>query len=151
MRLMSEAFPDQGLIPAKYTCDGDNISPPLSVTNIPKITESFALIVENPDAPMGTFTHWVIYNIPVDPAILRECISNDEKLSDGIIQGINDFGKIGYGGPCPPSGTHRYFFKLFALNAKLEQVSGMTKEQLEKKMRQHIIGNTELIGLYARK
>lgn len=151
MKLTSDAFKDQEMIPVKYTCDGENVSPPLTISDLPREAESFALIVEDPDAPTGTFTHWVMYNIPAKTEKISENIPDNEKLIDGSIQGANDFGKVGYGGPCPPLGTHRYFFKLFALNAKLEPVSGMTKDQLENGIKQHVIGNAELIGLYSRK
>ena len=116
MKLESEAFAADGLIPSKYTCDGINISPPLSWSEPPGETQSFVLICDDPDAPMGTFVHWVLYNMPAHTRQLPEKLPSSAKLTNLGVQGKNDFGKLGYGGPCPPGGTHRYFFKLYALS-----------------------------------
>ncbi|MFA5515353.1 MAG: YbhB/YbcL family Raf kinase inhibitor-like protein [Desulfuromonadales bacterium] len=137
-------------IPQHYTCDGDNVSPPLQWGDIPEGAKSLALIVEDPDAPGGAFIHWVMYNIPPDVRQLPEDVRRDETLPNGACQGINDFGKIGYGGPCPPGGNHRYFFKLFALDVRLDLESGATREQLTEAMQGHILAATEIMGNYAR-
>ena len=119
MKLESTAFDANGLIPAKYTCDGEDISPPLIWDEVPKGTKSIVLIVDDPDAPGRTFVHWVIYDIPATVRQLPEKIAAVKALPNGGVQGTNDFGKLGYGGPCPPSGIHRYFFKLYALDQEL--------------------------------
>ncbi|MFB2894613.1 YbhB/YbcL family Raf kinase inhibitor-like protein [Aerosakkonemataceae cyanobacterium BLCC-F50] len=150
MKLESDAFSANGMIPSKYTCDGRDFSPPLKWDAPPTGTQSLALIVDDPDAPMGTFVHWVLYDLPPEITSLPEAIPGDATLADGGTQGKNDFGKLGYGGPCPPSGTHRYFFKLYALDRTLELASGATKAQLEAAMSGHILAAAELIGLYAR-
>jgi Raf kinase inhibitor-like YbhB/YbcL family protein len=149
--IMSSAFENAGQIPTKYTCDGENVSPPLSWKNLPSGTKSIAIINDDPDAPMGTWVHWVIYNIPANSSGLPENIKPLEKLPDGTMQGRNSWGKIGYGGPCPPSGTHRYFFKIYALDKVLELKPGATKEELLKAMKGHIIGEGQFYGKYSRK
>jgi Raf kinase inhibitor-like YbhB/YbcL family protein len=153
MKLMSNAFENNQLMPSKYTCDGENISPPLKITEIPENTKSLALICDDPDATIGTFVHWVMYNIPPTTKEIKENLPRTKILPDGSRQGITDFGSVsfGYGGPCPPSGTHRYFFKLYALDKVLNFESAATKLQLEKEMQGHIIEETYLIGLYKRK
>ena len=148
--IKSNSFKEGELIPKKYTCDGENISPPLEWNEIPEGTKSFAIICDDPDAPMGTWVHWVIYNIPPLTNNLKENISFEKVLEDGTIQGKNDFGKIGYGGPCPPSGIHRYFFKIYALNDMLKLGPGSTKEELLHAMEEHIISEGKLIGKYSR-
>ncbi|MCX7594803.1 MAG: YbhB/YbcL family Raf kinase inhibitor-like protein [Fischerella sp.] len=150
MNLESIAFEANGLVPAKYTCDGADISPPLKWDEPPSGTESFALIVDDPDAPGRTFVHWVLYDLPATMRQLPEKIAAVKNLPDGGVQGKNDFGKIGYGGPCPPSGTHRYFFKLYALDKKLGLQPGATKNQLEAAMDGHILAEAQLIGRYQR-
>lgn len=150
MEVKSSAFENNGLIPAKYTCDGENISPPLQWEGAPEGTKSIALICDDPDAPMGTFVHWVLYNLPADAKELAENMPADKKLPNGARQGITDFRKIGYGGPCPPSGTHRYFFKLYALDTKLDLAARATKSQLLRAMDGHILGQGELVGKYKR-
>ncbi len=147
----SPAFANEGLIPSKYTCDGENISPPLKWGNFPKETKSFAIINDDPDAPMGTWVHWVIYNIPANVNSLSENIPKAEKLPNGALQGKNSWGKIGYGGPCPPSGTHRYFFKIYALDTILNLPAGATKEQVLKSMQGHILAQGSFYGKYSRK
>lgn len=149
--IMSSAFENAGQIPTKYTCDGENVSPPLSWKNLPSGTKSIAIINDDPDAPMGTWVHWVIYNIPANSSGLPENIKPLEKLPDGTMQGRNSWGKIGYGRPCPPSGTHRYFFKIYALDKVLELKPGATKEELLKAMKGHIIGEGQFYGKYSRK
>jgi len=150
MKLDSSAFSANALIPPKYTCDGQDISPPLQWDEPPPGTQSFVLIVDDPDAPGRTFVHWVVYDIP---AVLRELpqqVPTQKTLADGSIQGRNDFGKFGYGGPCPPSGTHRYFFKLYALAQTLGLAEGATKDKVVAAMEGHILASAELIGRYSR-
>ena len=142
LKIMSSAFKYNERIPAKYTCDGIDVNPPLKFRNIPTGTKSLALIVDDPDAPMGTWIHWIVWNMPPTEEI-------DEDTVPGI-EGINDFNKNSYGGPCPPSGVHRYFFKIFALNAMLDLNSNARKRDLEEAMKGKIISEGELIGLYGR-
>ena len=130
MNIVSSAFENEGNIPSKYTCDGENISPELNWSDFPDGTKSFALIAYDPDAPMGTWVHWVIYDIPSNVNSLPEGVPSDEKLSFGAVHGINDFKDTGYGGPCPPKGVHRYFFKLYALDKMLNLEPGLTKKAL---------------------
>lgn len=151
LNLKSKAFDNKGYIPQKYTCEGEDISPPLEWTNVPSKVKSFALICEDPDAPMGNWVHWVIFNIPANITNLEEGVLPKGLLSKGIICGLNDFGKIGYGGPCPPLGpAHRYFFKLYALDTFLPLKEGILKQQALSAMDGHIIAQTELIGLFSR-
>ncbi|MER3424119.1 MAG: YbhB/YbcL family Raf kinase inhibitor-like protein [Nitrospiraceae bacterium] len=151
MKLMSSAFQQGKMIPQQYTCDGSDISPPLTWSDPPQGTQSFALIADDPDAPRGTWVHWVVWNIPATVRSLEESVPRQESLATGAKQGMTDFKKIGYGGPCPPSGTHRYFFKLYALDAMLNLPTGTTKAELEKAMQGHILGQAELMGTYQRK
>lgn len=144
MRLTSAAFDDGGDIPAKYTCDGDDISPPLKIDDVPDEARSLALVMDDPDAPMGTFDHWVVWNMPVD---LEEIPEGTEP--EGT-PGKTDFGKMGYGGPCPPSGTHTYRFKLYALDKELDLAEGATKEELQKAMEGSIVAQHTLEGDYSR-
>jgi len=141
----SSAFKNNSNIPSKYTCDGENINPPLSISGVPENTQSLVLVVEDPDAPMGTFTHWTIWNISSQTTEIPE-----NSVLTGATEGKTDFGRVGWGGPCPPSGTHRYFFKLYALDTKLDLVGGASKTELEKAMEGHILAGAELIGLYSR-
>lgn len=143
--IASPAFPNNGMIPSKYTCDGTDVNPPLSFDTIPEKSKSLALIVDDPDAPRGTWVHWVVWNIGPGTKIIAE-----NSVPHGALQGTNDFRRQGYGGPCPPSGTHRYFFKLYALDASLSLKAGATKAQLEEAMKGHVLGLSELIGLYRR-
>jgi hypothetical protein len=149
--LKSQVFKAEGAIPSKYTCQGNDISPPISWTGAPPNAGSYALICDDPDAPMGTWVHWVYYDIPPSVHSLPEGISSHAKPSPGGTHGRNSFGKLGYGGPCPPSGTHRYFFKLYALDKVLGLNSGISKENLLKAMEGHILGQTELMGTYKKK
>jgi Raf kinase inhibitor-like YbhB/YbcL family protein len=150
IKITSSAFAEGGMIPAKYTCDGADISPPLQWDAVPEGTKTVALISDDPDAPMGTWVHWVLFNLPPDVKELPENVPPDETLSNGATQGTSSFQKIGYGGPCPPSGTHRYFFKLYALDAELDLDSSANKARLIKAMEGHIIGEGQLIGKYKR-
>jgi len=148
--LKSAAFSEGGWIPEKYTCDGDNVSPPLEWSGLPAGTASLALICDDPDAPMGTWVHWVVFNIPSETDGLPENVPPERELKQGGLQGINDFRKIGYGGPCPPGGTHRYFFKLYALDCRLDLPAGITKAQLMAAMEGHILDQAVLMGRYSR-
>jgi Raf kinase inhibitor-like YbhB/YbcL family protein len=150
IKVTSSAFEEGGMIPAKYTCDGQDISPPLQWRGIPEGAKSIALINDDPDAPMGMWVHWVLFNLPADTTELAENIPADETLPNGAKHGITDFRRLGYGGPCPPSGTHRYFFKIYALDEKLDLPSGATKGQLLEKMEGHILAQGQLIGKYKR-
>jgi Raf kinase inhibitor-like YbhB/YbcL family protein len=150
-QLATAAFSAGGAIPRKFTCDGPDVSPKLTWSDPPGKTQSFALIMDDPDAPAGTWVHWVIYDLPANTRELAEGVAKQEQLSNGARQGRNDFGKIGYGGPCPPPGKpHRYFFKLCALDAKLDLKAGATKADVERAMKGHILTQAELIGRYAR-
>ena len=150
LMLTSTAFQPGGSIPSKYACDGNDVSPPLAWSDAPAGTKSFALIADDPDAPMGTWVHWVVYNIPAGEQRLLENIPKQERLSNGTAQGFTDFRHAGYGGPCPPSGTHRYFFKLYALDVTLPLPSKATKAQLLKAMDGHTLARAELMGTYQR-
>jgi Raf kinase inhibitor-like YbhB/YbcL family protein len=150
MKLESQAFQAESLIPKKYTCDGDDISPPLSWGTPPDGTQSLALIADDPDAPGQTFVHWVAYNLPSDRRELPEGVPNGESLPNGGIQGKSDFGKLGYGGPCPPGGTHRYFFKLYALDTSLDLQPGASKADVERAIDGHVLTLAELMGRYSR-
>ena len=152
--VLSKSFIHNGEIPSRFTCDGSNISPSLIWRELPKGTISLSLIVDDPDAPdpnapKKTWVHWILYNIPVMACGLEEGVSI-ENLPKWTLQGLNDWNRTGYGGPCPPIGLHRYFFKLYALNTMLSDLVEPTKIQLEKAMQGHIIGYGELIGKYQR-
>ena len=149
MEISSAAFEDESTIPRRYACNGENISPPLSWSEAPADTVSFALIVDDPDAPMGTYVHWVLYDLPADTTALQERIPTEKILSNGAKQGFNSSRKIGYTGPCPPSGTHRYYFKLYALNAAVGAEPGLTKEQLLEKIEDHILAQAQVMGTYS--
>jgi len=147
--LRSSAFQQNLSIPTKYTCDGANVSAPLSWRDAPRATKSVALIVDDPDAPTGILVHWVLYDLPAGSHALGEAIPNQETLGNGAKRGVNDFGKIGYVGPCPPQGlAHRYFFKLYALDRMTELKPRATKEQLLDAMNKHILAEAELVGTY---
>lgn len=149
--LKSTAFPNGGAIPKKYTCDGADLSPALSWDDAPAGTESLALIVDDPDAPMGTWTHWLIWNIPAKATLLPEDTPKMNLLDNGARQGGNDFKRIGYGGPCPPSGKpHRYFFKLYALDARLDLKAGAGRNELQRAMDRHVLSQAEWMGTYRR-
>lgn len=148
LTLTSSAFTHGGAIPSVYTCEGDDLSPPLAWTDPPAGTTSVALISDDPDAPMGTWVHWVLYNLAPTARRLAPGFPPDGEVKDGARQGMTDFGRTGYGGPCPPSGTHRYFFKLYALDTVLDLKPGATKAQLEAAMAGHILAQGELMGTY---
>jgi len=137
----SSVFSSGGTIPAQFTCKGANHNPPLQLQNIPKNAKSLVLIVDDPDAPGGTFNHWLMWNL--DPAISQIGQATEPT---GAVQGTNDFGNLGYGGPCPPSGTHRYYFRIFALDRKLDLRAGAKRSALEGAMKGHILARGELIG-----
>jgi Raf kinase inhibitor-like YbhB/YbcL family protein len=151
MELKSQAFAAGEMIPAKYTCDGQDISPPLRWSDPPAGTIEFALISDDPDAPVGTWVHWVMWNIPANASALDENLPKTASLPNGTKQGTTDFRRIGYGGPCPPSGTHRYYFKLYALDTALNLPASTIKKDLEKAMQGHILGQAELMGTYRRR
>jgi len=146
----SSVFGDGGMIPKKYTCDGEDISPDLKWSGVPQGAKSLALICDDPDAPVGTWVHWVLFDIPADVAELPAGIAPDATLENGARHGKNDFRKLGYGGPCPPGGTHRYFFKLYALDTRLALESGSSKAQLLAAMKGHVLAEGQLMGKYKR-
>ena len=150
IKITSSVFAEGGLIPPKYTCDGDDISPPLKWEGVPENTKSLVLISDDPDAPMGTWVHWVCYDIPPRVAGLDENIPKADTLPSGGKQGMTDFRRIGYGGPCPPSGTHRYFFKVYALDTVFGFASGKSKKDIEKAMKGHVLAEGELVGVYSK-
>jgi len=143
LTIKSPVFENKKSIPSKYTCDGDDVNPPLIIEGIPEGTKSLVLIVDDPDAPMGTWDHWIVWNIPLTNKIEENSVPGTE--------GLNDFRRHSYGGPCPPSGTHRYFFKVYALDTKLNLDSNSRKKDIEKAMKGHLLAQGELIGLYGRR
>ena len=143
LTISSPAFKNNGFIPPKYTCDGNDVNPPLNIEGVPKETQSLALIVDDPDAPMGTWDHWVVWNIPPAEKIMENSVPGTE--------GLNDFRRRSYGGPCPPSGTHRYFFKVYALDTRLDLSPSSRKKDVERAMKGHVIAEGELVGLYRRR
>jgi len=148
MKITSSAFSDGALIPIKYTCDGDDISPPLVWSDIPENTASFVLINDDPDAPVGTWDHWILFNLEGKTTELAENV--DLSKLAGVQLGHNNWRRNDYGGPCPPYGTHRYFFKLYALDMKLDLPAGSSKQDIEKAMAGHILAEAELLGRYKR-
>jgi Raf kinase inhibitor-like YbhB/YbcL family protein len=149
-RLISSAFQQDDPIPASHSCDGENTSPRLTWTNPPAGTQSFTLIFDDPDAPGGTWVHWVLFNLPALARSLPADVAPEPTLANGAVHGSNSWNAIGYGGPCPPSGEHRYFFKLYALDSVLDLNTGATKEQLLEAMEGHIVAEAELMGTYSR-
>ncbi len=150
--LTSSAFADGGAIPRRYTCDGQDVSPPLAWTGVPEGTQSFVLIVDDPDAPdprapRMRWVHWVLYNLPATTRELPEAV---QALPPGTLKGMTDFKRRDYGGPCPPVGRHRYFHKLYALDTLLPNLGAATRDRLEREMRGHVLAETELVGLYER-
>jgi Raf kinase inhibitor-like YbhB/YbcL family protein len=143
LEVRSVAFSNGGHIPPKYTCEGENVNPPLEISGIPGKAKSLALLVEDPDAPSGLFEHWLVWNIPPNEAISEDTLPG--------ISGKNSFGNTGYGGPCPPSGSHRYFFKVYALDSDLEIPAGSDKQTLQKAMKDHILASGELMGHYQKR
>jgi Raf kinase inhibitor-like YbhB/YbcL family protein len=152
IKITSTGFAEAQPIPSKYTCDGEDVSPPLSWDSPPNGTRSLALICDDPDAPSGTWVHWVIYDLSATTTELPEAVPANEEALNGAKQGRNDFGRVGYGGPCPPAGkAHRYYFKLFALDSALNLKAGATKADVENAMKGHIVGQGQLMGTYKRK
>lgn len=145
MKITSSAFQEGGNIPSKFTCDGSDTSPPLQITGVPSEAKTLVLIADDPDAPGGLFTHWLVWNIPAQTNLIAE-----GSAPKGV-HGTNDFGKSGYQGPCPPQGTHRYSFKIFALDRELELRSGAKRSQVDAAIKGHVIAQGELVGHYARK
>jgi hypothetical protein len=148
--ISSAAFAPQGSIPEKYTCDGQDISPPLSWNDPPQGTQSLTLICDDPDAPVGTWVHWVLFNLPADSRSLPASVPARDQLSDGSLHGRNGWRRRDYGGPCPPSGTHRYFFRLYALDTMLDLKAGATKKDVLAAMEGHVLAQAELVGTYSR-
>lgn len=149
--ITSASFPNSGEIPKKFTCDGADVSPELSWTEPPRATQSFVLIADDPDAPSGTWTHWVLFDLPSATSSLPESVSKVDELPGGERQGRNDFHKIGYNGPCPPPGKpHRYFYRFYALDRKLDLKPGSSRQEVEQAMAGHILGQAEWMGKYQR-
>lgn len=147
LTLSSDAFNYNQMLPAKYTCDGENVSPPLAWKDIPDNTQSFVLVMDDPDAPMGTWDHWILFNIPADA---RDLVENVNIENTGILPGMNSWKGTSYNGPCPPFGTHRYVFTLYALDGQLELPKGSTKKAIEDAMKGHILAQNEFITKYSR-
>jgi Raf kinase inhibitor-like YbhB/YbcL family protein len=151
LKLKSSDFASGGMIPKQFTCDGADSSPALEWSEPPGGTQSFALNVDDPDAPVGTWVHWVVFDLPAKLRALARGVPRKEEMADGSRQGRNDFGKIGYGGPCPPAGApHRYFFKIYALDTKLNLKPGASKEDVERAKRGHVLAEGEWMGRYSR-
>ena len=148
--ISSPAFSESDMIPVRFTCDGPDVSPELSWGGVPEAARSLALICDDPDAPMGTWVHWVLFNIPPGANGLPAELPPDAVLENGARHGTNDFGSLGYGGPCPPGGTHRYFFKLYALDTEFTLESGISKAELVEAMQGHILAESQLMGTYSR-
>jgi Raf kinase inhibitor-like YbhB/YbcL family protein len=147
LTVVSQDFPDHGAIPQKFTCDGENLPPQISIADVPSKTLGLALIMEDPDAPGGTFTHWIVFHLPAQVRLLSQ-----ETVSQGARQGRNDFDKTGYGGPCPPPGrAHHYLFHVYALDRQIELPDGATRKDLEQAMKGHVLAEGSLTGLYGRR
>ncbi len=150
LELTSSAFDHEGMIPAKYSCDGQDISPPLIWENVPEGTESFVLICDDPDAPVGTWVHWVLFDLPAETRSLPEAVAAEPEPPVGGRHGKNSWGRLDYGGPCPPSGAHRYIFKLYAIDTTLNLSAGAKKQKVLDAMDGHILDQTTLMGKYQR-
>jgi len=148
--IMSTSFGEGDLIPKKYTCDGADVSPQLSWSQPPEGTKSVVLICDDPDAPVGTWVHWVLYGLSPDTLEISENIPDDKEVLGGAKHGVNDFRKYGYGGPCPPGGTHRYFFKLYAVDTEVDLDSGATKDEVLGAIKGHVLAEGQLMGRYSR-
>ncbi len=148
--IRSSAFEEGELIPKKYTCDGEDVSPPLSWTQPSNETKSMVLICDDPDAPMGTWVHWVLFGLSPETLELPEGVTSDKEVLGGAKHGLNDFRKYGYGGPCPPGGTHRYFFKLYAVDTQIDLNAGATKKEVLNAIKGHILEEAQLMGRYSR-
>ncbi len=151
LTLSSGAFEHESMIPARYTCDGEDISPDLKWDGVPEGTISFILICDDPDAPVGDWVHWLLFNIPESRRNLTEGFLLSRNRDEGIRGGTNDFRKVEYGGPCPPGGVHRYFFKIYALDVMLDIPEGVKKKDIEAAMKGHVLGEGQLMGRYSRK
>jgi Raf kinase inhibitor-like YbhB/YbcL family protein len=150
MKISIPALGEDGFLPAKYTCDGENISPLIEWEGTPEKAEFLVLICDDPDAYGGTWVHWIVFNIPADTKGLPENVLPERELKNSALQGMNDFKKIGYGGPCPPSGEHRYFFKLYALDDRLNLLSGAYKNQILIAMESHVLAQCNIMCKYSR-
>jgi Raf kinase inhibitor-like YbhB/YbcL family protein len=151
MQLQSAAFIQESTIPKKHTCDGPDLSPALSWSGAPEGTKAFALVCDDPDAPAGSWVHWVVYDLPATTTSLPEGVPKDRELKGGGRQGVNDFGRIGYGGPCPPRGrSHRYFFRLYAMNGPVDLAPGATRADFMSAARDRIVAEAEILGTYGR-
>jgi Raf kinase inhibitor-like YbhB/YbcL family protein len=150
IQLTSPAFTEGQMIPKQYTCDAANVSPPLEWSGVPAGARSLALIADDPDAPAGTWTHWIVFNLPVGTSGLPEAVAATNKLENGALQGTTSFRKVGYGGPCPPGGTHRYYFKLYALDAPLSLTNSASAKDMQSAMQGHILASAQLMGRYGR-
>lgn len=150
LKVTSPAFTNGGAIPTVYSCDSDDISPQIDWTAGPEGTKSYVLICHDPDAPVGDWVHWVMYNIPADVTNIPQNVPSEDVLENGAVHGKNSWGNHEYGGPCPPGGTHRYFFKIFALDTLPDEEPGMTRKEVENAMEDHILAQGELMGTYAR-
>jgi Raf kinase inhibitor-like YbhB/YbcL family protein len=150
MIIRSPAFAENSAIPQKYTCDGENVSPPIEWTDLPSDARTVALVCDDPDAPKRDFVHWVLFNVPPNEGRLPERLPTTPQLADGARQGKNDFGKVGYGGPCPPGGTHHYRFTLYAVDTQLDLPPASSRDELLKSMREHVVGTAQLTGTYTR-
>lgn len=145
LKITSPAFQEGEPIPQRYTCDGEDVNPPLEIASVPENAKSLVLIVDDPDAPVGTWNHWLVWNIDPTTAEIKEA-----SLPEGAVLGTNDFGKPKYGGPCPPSGTHRYFFRIYALDTKVSLLQGAKRDELDSAIAGHVIAQGQLIGRYSR-
>jgi Raf kinase inhibitor-like YbhB/YbcL family protein len=151
LTVSSTAFAGGGQIPTNYTCNGGNVSPPLAWSGQPEATEAFAVVMDDPDAPDGLFTHWIVFNLPSDSRQLPEGVPTQEQLSSGAMQGTNDFGNTGYGGPCPPTGTaHQYSISVYALDQPLDLLVGVTRGWLDHAMHGHILARGQITGTFQR-
>jgi Raf kinase inhibitor-like YbhB/YbcL family protein len=151
LRIESRAFSNGKPIPAPFTADGRDVSPPLSWSGVPADAKSLALVCEDPDAPRGNWVHWVLYDLPPTATGLPEGVPASDRLESGGVHGTNDFGKLGYGGPAPPSGTHRYFFRLYALDSRLDLPPGTTRAKLSRAMEGRVRAEAEVMGTYSRR
>jgi Raf kinase inhibitor-like YbhB/YbcL family protein len=150
-RIESAAFKEGAFIPARFSCQGENVSPPLKWTDPPAGARSFVLVVDDPDAPGGTWTHWVVFNLPAQTRAMEENVPKQDELANGGLQGLTSFGSVGYGGPCPPPGkAHRYFFRLYALDTVLSLKTGATREDVVAALKGHTLGEAQLMGRYKR-
>ncbi len=151
MKLNSAAFAEGGMIPKKYTCDGDDVSPPLTWIDVPAGAKSLALIGDDPDAPVGTWVHWVVFNLPTTTGGLPEGVRAEKQLAGGGLQGTNSWKRVGYGGPCPPGGTHRYFFRLYALDVALTLGNNATAKDVQAALKGHVLAEAQTMGRYTRR